>query len=263
MKASAMFKNRIKKCFSENRAAWGAGLPDASEFVAKHTINCDVDFLWIDLEHRPYGPNEIRWLPLLCRQAGVAPMVRVPGVDPIWIKKALDIGANTIMVPQVNTADEAKRAVEYAKYPPEGSRGITPMWTQLMDVSWDDYLPAANEETCIVVQIETPQGIENVESIAAVEGVDVVFAGPADLSASLGVIGQFDHPKLKQYLADFPKQVAAQDKPAGITFAKLNQCRTAYEQGYRFINVGMLIHYGIDGLKAALGELRGLEIAES
>jgi len=251
-----MFPNRVKELLAEGRAAWGAAAPDPSEFVAKMTINCGVDFLWIDLEHRPWGPADVRWLPILCRQAGCVPMVRVPGLDPIWIKKALDIGANTIMVPQINTADEAKRAVEYAKYPPEGSRGISPFWTTMADVSWNDYLPAANDETAIVVQIETPAGIENLDAIAAVEGVDVVFAGPADLSASLGVIGQFDHPELQRFLAAFPQRVAEQGKAAGITFADFEKCRRAYAQGYRFINIGTLVQYGIDGLKAALAQLR-------
>ena len=163
-----MFSNRIKKLLAEGRLALGAGMFDASEQVAKLTIDCDIDFLWIDLEHRSYGTHEVRWLPILCRQADCAPMIRVPGLDSSWIKKALDIGANTIMVPQINNADEAKRAVEYAKYPPAGSRGITPMWTMLMNVDWDDYLPVANEETGVIVQIETPEGIDNLDAIAAV-----------------------------------------------------------------------------------------------
>ncbi|MBC8288874.1 MAG: hypothetical protein H8E37_01020, partial [Planctomycetes bacterium] len=124
-----MFINRIKKNFEDGKVVLGSNVPDASDFLAKLTINTDIDFLWIDLEHRPYGPHEVRWMPILCRLAGCSPMIRVPGLDPMWIKKALDIGASTIMVPQVNTADEAKRAVEFAKYPPEGSRGISPMWT--------------------------------------------------------------------------------------------------------------------------------------
>lgn len=256
-----MFQNRIKQLFAEGRAAWGAAAPDNSEIVAKQTINCGIDFLWIDLEHRPYGTYEVRWQPIMCRQAGCSAMVRVPGLDSSWIKKALDIGANTIMVPQINTADEAKRAVEYAKYPPIGSRGISPLWTSLMDVSWDDYLPAANDETCVVVQIESPEGIENLDAIAAVEGVDVVFAGPADLSASLGVIGQFGHPDLLKFLASFPARVAEHGKPAGITFATLEQCRLSYEQGYRFINAGSLIQHGTDGLTAGLKDLRALEVA--
>jgi len=254
-----MFKSRIKQRLSEDHAVWGAAIPDDSEIVAKLTVNCDVDFLWIDLEHRAYGTNEVRWIPILCRQVGCTPMIRVPGLDSIWIKKALDIGASAIMVPQINTSEEAKRAVEFAKYPPAGSRGISPMWTSLMDVSWDDYLPVANDETCVIVQIESPAGIDNLDAIAAVDGVDVVFAGPADLSASLGVIGQLGNPDLRRFLAEFPARVAAHGKPAGITFGTLEECRLAYEQGYRFINIGSLLTYGVDGLKAALGQLRGQE----
>ena len=255
----APFENRVKRLLSSGRAAWGIAALDESEYSAKLAVNCDVDFLWIDLEHRPYGVNEVRWSPILCRQKGVVPMVRVPGLDPIAIKKALDIGASTVMVPQVGTAEEAKRAVEYAKYPPQGSRGITPTWTIYLDVSWDDYLPAANDETCVVVQIESPEGIANLDAIAAVEGVDVVFAGPADLSASLGVIGQLRHPKVQAFLAEFPQRVGAFGKPAGITWLGVEPAKEAYDQGYRFINIGSLGHLGTVGLTAALEELRAYE----
>jgi 4-hydroxy-2-oxoheptanedioate aldolase len=251
-----MFKNRIKEVLSTGGVALGVAAPDTSEIVAKLSVDCDIDFLWIDLEHRPYGPQEVRALPLICRRAGCATMIRVPGLDSSWIKKSLDIGANTIMVPQINTADEAKLAVEYAKYPPQGSRGISPMWTTMMDVTWDEYLPVANDETAVVIQIETPQGIENLAEIAAVEGVDVVFAGPADLSASLGVIGQFEHPDLLKFLAEFPARVADCGKPAGITYQEMPKCHRAQQWGYRFINVGTVIHHGISGLKAAMEEMR-------
>ena len=257
--AGSAFENRVKRLLSSGKAAWGVGAIDESEYSAKLAINCDMGFLWIDLEHRPYGVNEVRWSPILCRQKGVVPMVRVPGLDPIAIKKALDIGASTVMVPQVGTEDEAKRAVEYAKYPPQGSRGITPTWTTFLDVSWDDYLPAANDETCVIVQIESPQGIANLDAIAAVEGVDVVFAGPADLSASLGVIGQLQHPKVQAFLAEFPQRVGAFGKPAGITWLGVEPSKKAYDQGYRFINIGSLGYLGTAGLTAALAEMRAYE----
>ena len=255
----APFESRIKRLLSAGKAAWGIAALDESEFSAKLAINCDPDFFWIDLEHRPYGFNEVRWLPILCRQVGVAALIRVPGLDPVDIKKALDIGASAIMIPQIGTADEAKRAVEYAKYPPQGSRGITPTWTTYMDVSWDDYLPVANDETCVVVQIESSEGIANMDAIAAVEGVDVVFAGPADLSAALGVIGQTQHPKVLDFLASFPQRVGVHGKVAGITMQKLEHVRRSYDEGYRFINTGWFPDVGSGDLTSALETLRDYE----
>ena len=254
-----MFENRVKTLLGQSRAAWGVSLPDASDLTAKLTIDTGIDFLWVDLEHRPFEVDAVRWVPIMCRQKGCACIVRVAGLDPQLIKKALDIGANCVMIPQVNTAEEARLAVQYAKYPPTGSRGISPLWTTFMNVAWDDYLPAANQETCVVVQVETPEGIKNLESIAEVDGVDVVFAGPTDLSASLGHIGKAGHPEVQQLLADFPKRVTACGKAAGITFADTDACQRAYEQGYRFISFGSLLQHGLRGMKMELERFRGLE----
>jgi 4-hydroxy-2-oxoheptanedioate aldolase len=251
-----MFESKVKRLLAQGKPAWGASLPDASELIAKFTVDTGVDFLWIDTEHRPFDAFEIRWIPMICRQKGCVPLVRVAGLDPREIKKALDIGASAIMVPQVNTAEEARLAVQYARYPPQGTRGVSPLWPIFMDVSYDDYLPAANDETCIVVQIESPAGIRNLDAIAAVDGVDVVFAGPLDLSASLGHIGQVGHPEVQQFLADFPGRVAQSGKASGITLVGYEPCRRAFEQGYRFINIGNLALQGTQGLTADLQKLR-------
>lgn len=253
-----MFENRVKELIAKSRGAFGVSLPDASDVSAKLTVDCGVDFLWVDLEHRPYEVEAVRWVPIICRQKGCACVVRVAGLDPQLIKKALDIGANSVMIPQVNTAEEARLAVQYAKYPPIGSRGISPLWTVFMDVAWDDYLPVANQETCVIVQIETPEGIRNLEEIASVEGVDVVFAGPMDLSASLGHIGKPGHPDVQKFLADFPARVKACGKTAGITFADIEACHRAYEQGYRFISFGSLLIHGMKGVKNELERFRAL-----
>lgn len=253
-----MFENRVKTLLSSGRTAWGASLPDASDLLAKFTVNTGVDFLWIDLEHRSYEVDAVRWIPIICRGKGCSCMIRVAGLDSQLIKKALDVGANCVMIPQVNTAEEARRAVQYAKYPPQGSRGVSPLWTFFMDVPWDDYLPVANQETCVVVQIETPEGMRNLDEIAAVDGVDVVFAGPMDLSASLGHIGQIQHPEVQRFLADFPRRVCSHGKAAGITFGDPEACVQAHQQGYRFIVFGNLISLGVNGLKTQLARLRAL-----
>jgi 2-keto-3-deoxy-L-rhamnonate aldolase RhmA len=263
IKGENVFENKVKRLLGTGKAAWGAALPDASEILAKMTVDTGVDFLWIDLEHRAYDAYEVRWMPVICRTKGCVPLIRVAGLDPQLIKKALDVGASAIMVPQVSTAEEAQRAVSYAKYPPEGTRGVSPLWPLFMDVAYADYLPAANVETCVVVQIESPAGIENLEAIAAVEGVDVVFAGPLDLSASLGHIGAIEHPAVQKFLADFPRRVARCGKPAGITYSGYEPCRRAFEQGYRFINIGNLAMQGTQGLTDDLRRLRQLETSQS
>src|SRR5436190_17884240 len=110
------FENKIKTLLAAGRAAWGASLPDASALVAKFTVDTGVDFLWIDTEHRPFGVEAVEWIPLICRKAGCETLVRVAGLEGDLIKKALDIGASSIMVPQVNTAEEAALAVQHCKY---------------------------------------------------------------------------------------------------------------------------------------------------
>jgi 4-hydroxy-2-oxoheptanedioate aldolase len=251
-----VFENKVKKLLSEGKAAWGAGLLDSSLLMAKLTVNTGIDFLWIDTEHSVYGLDSIYMVPVICRISGCVPLVRVATLDPGLIKRALDFGASAVMIPQVSNAAEARLAVRYAKYPPEGSRGVSPLWTMFMDVSYEDYLPVANQETCVVVQVETPEGIKNLESIAEVEGVDVVFAGPSDLAASLGHIGQPTHPAVQKFLDEFPRRVAKSGKASGISVAGFEACKGAYEQGYRFISIGHILLQGQLGLTADLKRLR-------
>jgi 4-hydroxy-2-oxoheptanedioate aldolase len=255
----SVFENPVKRKMADGLAAWGASTGIAEEFPNQLTISTGVDFLWIDTEHSSYGLDDVRLLPVLARQNGCMPMIRVAGLDPNLIKKALDLGASAVMVPQVNNAEEAELAVRASKYPPQGTRGVSPLWTFYRNISWADYLPHANEEICVVVQVESPEGMANVEAIAAVEGVDVVFAGPMDLSASLGLIGQIQHPKVKEFLADFPERVKKAGKVAGISVGTAAAARESYEQGYRFIAFGSLLFAGVRGLTEDLNLLRAFE----
>lgn len=251
-----MFENPVKEKLARGEVAWGASAVVSDAFANQLVISTGVDFLWIDTEHCPFGPEDVGLTPVMARKSNCMPMIRVAGLDSNLIKKSLDAGAMSIMVPQVNNADEARAAVRAAKYPPEGTRGVSPLWTFHAGVSWDDYLPRANQEICMVLQIESVEGMENIEAIAAVDGADVLFAGPADLSAALGVIGQMKHPKLKTFLEEFPKRVAATGKAAGISVGSLEAAKESYQQGYRFISIGNLLFSGLTGLTRDLKELQ-------
>lgn len=250
------FENPVKVKLARGEAVWGASAMVADTFACQLTIATGIDFLWIDTEHAPITPEGVGLVPVLARQQGCSPMIRVAGLDSGLIKKSLDAGANTLMVPQVNNAEEARTVVRYSKYAPEGSRGVSPGWTFFANVSWDDYLPCANNETCVVVQVESEEGMANVEAIAAVDGVDVVFAGPMDLSAAMGVIGQTKHPKVQSFLADFPKRVASKGKYAGVTTGGGADAQERFRQGYRFMSIGGLLFSGQTGLIRSLQELR-------
>lgn len=255
-----MFEIKLRQRLSQGKAAWGVALPDCSEIIAQSIIDTGIDFLWIDSEHRPWGAWEVRMIPSLCRLKGCAPMIRVGGLDSTLIKKALDIGASAVMVPQINNAEEARLVVQHSKYAPEGSRGVSPLWPAFLGVSWDEYFPIANRETCVVVQIESQEGMKNVESIAEVEGVDVVFAGPMDLSAALGHIGQINHPELRQFLEDFPKRVANSGKTSGIAQGNSFATQELFDLGYRFIAIEEAVSRGTVSIRADLQKLRKLDV---
>ena len=227
--------------------------------AAKLTATTGVDWVWIDTEHASYASESIELLPPLIRQSGSMPMVRIAGLDPSLMKKALDIGAQAVMIPQIDNAEQARLAVQYAKYPPMGTRGVSPMWTFYNDIEWKDYLRYANDDTLIVVQVESPSGVEQVEAIAQVEGVDVVLAGPMDLSAALGHIGEIEHPEVQKFLADFPARVTKYGKTAGIALGSYDSAAKAWHQGYRYINFGNLYFDGVNGIKANLAKLKALE----
>jgi len=251
-----VFENKVKQLLAAGKPAWGGAVIDPSLLVAKLTVGTGIDFLWIDTEHVPFGTESVAMIPVICRMAGCVPVMRVAGLDSNLIKKALDIGASGIMVPQINNAEEARKVVQYAKYPPQGSRGVSPTWTLYMDIPWGDYLPRANAETLVIVQVESLEGIRNAEAIAEVEDVDVVFAGPADIAASLNCIGNTDHPSVRKVVEELPQRVGKAGKPSGISVGGAADSKKAFDQGYRFINIGHILSQGTIGLTSSLKELR-------
>jgi 4-hydroxy-2-oxoheptanedioate aldolase len=252
------FDNPVKVKLAQGGIAFGAAVIVPSPLAVQYAANTGADFVWLETEHTTFGVEALEMLPLIVRRKNITPMIRVCNLDAGLIKKALDVGASAIMIPQVDNAEQAATVVRYAKYPPEGERGVSPMWTMHTDINWSDYLPHANNETLIVVQVETVEGMKNVEAIAAVPGVDVVFAGPMDLSAAFGHIGNPGHPLVQEFLTAFPARVAKFGKAPGIAIGGLEQAKLAVQRGYRFINFGNILHDGVRGIMADLKELRAL-----
>ncbi len=185
-----MRTNQVKEKLKRGEVALGAWLSLPGVHSARIMARLGFDWLVVDMEHTAHNAVLMADMVATIADAGTsAPIVRVPGNSVEWYKWALDAGAWGIIVPMVNTGEEAQRAVEYAKYPPRGTRSIGgafgPYGFGISD--WPDYMRMANDETLVIVQIESSRALENLDDILSVPGIDVAFVGPNDLHAQLGL----------------------------------------------------------------------------
>ena len=214
------------------------GLADSN--AAEALATCGYDWLLLDGEH---APNDVR--SLLAQLRAVAPyashpIVRIVQADVALMKQVLDIGAQTVLVPMVDTPEQAALMVKATRYPPQGIRGMgaalarASRWNQV-----DDYIHVASESICLLVQAETPLALQNLSAIAHTEGVDGVFFGPADLSASMGYPGQPGHPAVQKALLEGIATVRAAGKAAGILSADPKAAQSYLDAGCQFVAVGV------------------------
>ena len=251
-----MYPNPLKKKIRSGNLVLGTLLPAFTPHVAGVVIATNPDFLWIDTEHSPYGVERLDVIPVMARHKGVAPMIRVAWNDPPLIKKAYDAGAVAVMVPQVDSAEEAARAVQYAKYPPEGNRGLTPSWTRVAGEDFAHVIKTANEETVVVLQVESLLAFDNLEEMAKVPGVDVLFVGPLDLSASVGTISETQSVEVQDIMREVPRILAGTAVVAGTTCADVADAQEKIGWGYRYVSVGNPLAAGAQVVKSALQTVR-------
>ena len=211
-------------------------LPTAS--TAEILAGVGFDWLLIDGEH---GPLETREALAILQAVGekVPCLVRVPEAAEVPIKKMLDLGAAGIVVPQVNTAEQAARVVQFAKYAPAGSRGVGLARAHKYGLRFNEYVQSANDSTTVVVQAEHAQAVENIDEIVRVPGIDAVLLGPYDLSASLGKMGQISDPVVVTAIQKVTKACQDAGIPLGYFGVTADAVRPYIEQGYRLIVAGV------------------------
>ncbi len=229
--------NPLKRALRE-RPQIGLWSQLASSTAVEVLAGSGFDFLVLDTEH---APNE---LPAVVAQlramvGGTASaVVRVAWNDPVLFKRLLDVGAQSVLVPFVQNADEARRAVGATRYPPHGIRGVALTSRASRYGRVRDYARRAQEELCLVVQLETRAALANLEAIAAVEGVDVLFIGPSDLAADMGHLGDSTHPAVRAAIEDAIHRIVATGKAAGILAFLEEDSRHWLALGCRFVAVG-------------------------
>lgn len=212
----------------------------------------DFDWLLIDAEH---GVNDVHSvLPQLQAIAAykAQAVVRLPDGDPALIKRYLDIGAQSLMIPMVESADQAKALAAAAAYPPDGIRGIATMTRAARWSRIPDYIARARDEICLIAQIESATGVENIDAIAATPGIDALLMGPADLAATMGMPGQANHPAIWDRIWHCLDRAKAAGKPAGIFVLDETLAQECIQRGFAFVAVGadaILLSRAVDALR--------------
>ncbi|HST57963.1 MAG TPA: aldolase/citrate lyase family protein [Longimicrobium sp.] len=212
------------------------------------------DWLFFDLEHSPTTFQDLQNLIRIASPRCFC-AVRVPENNPVYISRALDVGAEGVILPRISSAAEAQQAVAWSKYPPRGTRGIGVGRAQSYGRELEEYLRHANDYIAVILQIEDAEGARNAREIARVEGVDALFVGPYDLSASLGVTGQVGHPSVQDAIA----QVAScrsGDTAVGIFSLDPAALRARAEAGFTLLACGVDTTLLAQGAKIVLDELK-------
>ena len=232
-------RNAFKHAIAEGKLQIGLWSSLASNISTEIIANSGFDWILIDTEHTP---NEVPGVmsQLQAMVGGTAtPIVRPAWNDAVLFKRLLDIGSQSLLVPYVQNAEEAQRAVDQTRYPPVGIRGVAASTRAGAYGRIKDYLKTAATEICLIAQVETPSAMDELEKIAEVEGVDGVFIGPSDLGAAMGHIGQPGNPEVQAALKDAVDRLKAVGKPAGILTVNEEEAKRYVDWGYTFVAVGI------------------------
>lgn len=261
-----MRTNAVRRTLAEGGVALGTMVAEfATPGIARLAAAAGAEFVLFDLEHTGYGIERMRSVLAAARATDVVSFLRVPDAAYDLIARGLDIGAQGLMVPAVESVEEARLVAESARFPPAGKRGFGLVFR-------DDWEPSgvpatlekANEETLVLAQIETAAGVEAVEGIAGVEGIDVLWIGHFDLSASLGVPGDFGGVVYRDAVERILAAGAAAGKPVGIVCGSVEEGRRFLAQGFRLLAYSFdlwiyqdALRSGLDGLAEARAALEG------
>jgi len=242
----ALPTNRFKKALAEGRAQIGVWSTLPSPYVSELVAGAGFDWMLLDTEHTPSD------VPLMLQQlqavaaaqpaAGCAPctpVVRPAWNDPVLIKRYLDVGAQSLLLPFVQSAEEARAAVAATRYAPAGMRGMGGSMRASNFGRSADYIARAHEELCVLVQVETREALDQIEAIAAVDGVDGIFIGPADLSASMGHPGNPRHPEVDKAIDEAIRRIRSAGKAPGILMADEERARECLALGALFVAVAL------------------------
>jgi len=246
--------NRFKQALAAGSKQIGLWNSLASAVTVEVVAGAGFDWLLVDMEHSPNDlPLVHAQLQAVAAHPTCTPVVRPPWNDMVGIKRLLDLGVQTFLIPYVQNAEQAAAAVRSTRYPPHGVRGFASASRATRFGRIPGYWQRAHEQICVLVQVETAEALSQIEAIAAVDGVDGIFIGPGDLSASMGHLGQPSHPDVIRAIEDAMRRIRAAGKPSGFLTGDEALARRMLDLGCQFVAVGadvVLLARAADGLRA-------------
>jgi 2-dehydro-3-deoxyglucarate aldolase/4-hydroxy-2-oxoheptanedioate aldolase len=242
-------ENRVKRLLKNGQVTAGAWLQLTSPMSAELMARAGFDWLIIDMEHAPGDYLNLAAQIQAMGATDCVPFVRAPWNDPVAIKRILDTGAMGVLIPYVNSGEQARQAVAACKYPPDGIRGVagSPRAAYFGQNSMD-YLRDANQEILVIVAVETGEAIDNLDEILATDGLDGIFIGPMDLATSMGHFGDPSHPEVQEAIGLIEKKTISAGKFLGTVGGSWEQARKKYDRGYQLL---MLMSDSVDLAKLA------------
>ena len=232
--------NQFKRSIAEGRQTIGCWLTQGTPVSAEIAATADFDWLLVDCEHSPYDLHSVLGQLQAIAGYGASALVRPPIGHKHVIKQILDLGCQSLIVPMVESAEQAEELVAAMRYPPHGVRGVGGAGARATGFSGhDDYLGTANEQMCLVVQMESAKGFKALDRILKVDGVDGVFIGPSDLSANLGHLGNPDAPEVEKTISKALDMIAASGKASGIMSIDPVRARAYLDRGVNFVAVAI------------------------
>ena len=215
----------------------GTWLLSASPMVAEAVGHAGFDWGVIDMEHAPADLMEVVHMLQAVGNTRMVPVVRVPWNDAVTFKRVLDAGAHTVLVPFVQNADEARKAVAATRYPPQGVRGMVAMGRASRFGTAPQHFVTANRTISVIVQLETPEAIDQLEAVAAVDGVEALFIGPADLSGAMGHVSELGHPAVMDLMAQAVRRCKAIGMPVGTVGGTVDRVTQYRAMGFDFLAI--------------------------
>jgi 4-hydroxy-2-oxoheptanedioate aldolase len=249
-------ENPFKRALRAGRAQIGLWSSLSSNYTVEVIAGAGFDWILLDTEHSPSDLENVLTQLQAAAPYPSHPVVRVAWNDMVTIKRVLDIGAQSLLVPYVSSAAEARSAVSYTRYPPAGVRGVAGTTRATRFGRVQEYARRAHEEICVLVQVETQPALDNLEAICGIDGVDGVFIGPADLHASLGHAGEIANPKVKPLIDDAVRRIRKSGKAPGILTPNEADARHWLECGALFVAVGSDVGILARGAEALAGKFK-------